>query len=140
MPSSGNASGMDPATIRWLVGWGLTVWAAVAVAIRLTGHVLLSPDRPVVVIGFFLAVVPLMAVVTYPVYRRLAIEYPARPGAAAIMSMPGLFLDVLLVSFASTVFPAMTNGAVINFAAILLFGYGVVLLTGFIPGRARPPR
>lgn len=140
MPSSGNASGMEPATVRWLIGWGLTVWAAVAVTIRLTGHVLLSPDRPVVVIGFFLAVVPLMAAVTYPVYHRLAIEYPARPGAAAIMSIPGLFLDVLLVRFASTAFPAMAHGAVPNFAAILLFGYGIVLLTGFIPGGARPTR
>ena len=136
MPSSGDSSGLDPATIRWLVGWGLTVWAAVAVTIRLTGHVLLSPNRPVVVIGFFLAVVPLMAAVTYPVYHRLAIVYPDRPGAAAIMSLPGLFLDVVLVRFASTVFPAMPHGAVLNFVAILLFGYGIVLLTGFLPWAA----
>jgi hypothetical protein len=54
------------------------------------------------------------------------------------MSIPGLFLDVLLVRFASPIFPAMDHGAVINFAAILLFGYGVVLLTGFVPGRAHP--
>jgi hypothetical protein len=29
----------------------------------------------------------------------------------------------------------MTTGAVINFGAILLFGYAIVLLTGFVPLR-----
>ena len=138
MRSSGDTGGMNRSTSRWLVAWGLTVWAAVAVTIRVAGHVLLSPDRPIVVIGFFVAVVPLMAAATYPVYWRLAIADHARPGAAVLMSVPGLFLDVLLVRFAATVFPAMSHGAVINFAAILLFGYGVVLLTGFVPGRGRP--
>ncbi|MDX1748586.1 MAG: DUF5367 family protein, partial [Halobacteriales archaeon] len=109
------------------------VWAAVAVSIRLVGHVLLSPDAPVIVFGFFVAVIPLMAAVTYPVYRRLAIPHGSRPRAAALMAIPGLFLDVFLVVQASAVFPAMTTGAVINFGAILLFGYGVVLLTGFVP-------
>lgn len=122
-----------PRTGPWLVGWGLLVWAAVAVFIRLVGHVVLAPSRPMVVIGFAVAVVPLMAAVTYPVYVQLDVGTLTRPAAAAIMSLPGLFLDVLLVRFAGTVFPALPHGAVINFAAILLFGYGVVLLTGFVP-------
>lgn len=116
-----------------LLGWGLAVWAAVAVFVRLAGHVLLDPGRPLVVVGFFIAVIPLMALVTYPVYRWVGIGAAGRPAAAALMSLPGLFLDVLLVVGAGRAFPAMTAGAVINFGAILLFGYGVVLLTGFVP-------
>lgn len=118
---------------RWLVAWGLAVWFGVAVLVRLTGHVLLSPENPVVVIGFFGATVPLMAAVTYPVYRRLELGTRTRPRAAVVMSLPGMVLDVGLLIGAPVVFPRMATAAVVNFGAILLFGYAVVLLTGFVP-------
>lgn len=142
MPSSDDGDGSVPSvpgqdrpSSAWLLGWGLLVWAAVAVSIRLVGNVLLDPSRPTVVFGFFVAVVPLMALVTYPVYWRLGIARSARPAAAALMSLPGLFLDVFLIGFASVAFPAMDHVAVVHFAAILLFGYGIVLATGFFPRR-----
>lgn len=121
-------------TVGSLVLWGLVVWLVVAVSIRLVGHVLLSPANRLLVIGFFVSVVPLMALVTYPVYRWFDIPHARRPSAAAVMSLPGMFLDVLLVLYSETVFPQMDPGAVVNFGAILLFGYAVVLLTGFVPG------
>lgn len=136
MTATGSArSGLDRRTAPWLVAWGLAVWAAVAVFVRLAGHHLLDPSAPTVVAGFFVAVVPLMALVTYPVYRWLDMGGERRPAAAALMSLPGLFLDVLLVLGAGVAFPAMGRGAVVNFGAILLFGYAVVLLTGFVPRR-----
>ncbi|WP_161570094.1 DUF5367 family protein [Salinigranum halophilum] len=46
-----------------------------------------------------------------------------------------MFLDVFLVLFAGTVFPSMATEAVIHFGAVLLFGYAIVLLTGFVPLR-----
>lgn len=120
-------------TDRWLVAWGLTVWFVVAVLIRLLGHVLLSPANPLVVVGFFLSVIPLMGVVTYPVYWVFELPPATRSRAAALMSLPGMFLDVLLILFAETVFPQMEPGAVTNFGAVLLFGYAIVLATGFVP-------
>lgn len=131
--SQGTGATLDRPTVRRLAIWGLLVWAAVAAFIRLAGHRLLDPGEPAVVLGFFVAVVPLMALVTYPVYRWLDVAKAARPAAAAIMSLPGLFLDVGLVAGARWAFPAMGPGAALNFGAILLFGYAVVLLTGFVP-------
>lgn len=122
-------------TTGWLVAWGLVVWAAVAATVRLSGHRLLDPESPVVVVAFFVATVPLMALVTYPIYRSFGIESVGRPRAAAVMSLPGMFLDVLLVAFASVALPNLSTGAVVNVGAILLFGYAVVLLTGFVPRR-----
>jgi hypothetical protein len=116
----------------WLVVWGLAVWFAVAVLIRLAGHVLLSPANTLIVVGFFVSVVPLMGLVTYPVYWWLDLRHATRSQAAALMSLPGMFLDVLLILFAETAFPQMGTGAVINFGAILLFGYAIVLVTGFV--------
>jgi hypothetical protein len=116
-----------------LIIWGLSVWLAVAILVRLTGHIFLSPENPLLVFGFFLSVIPLMIAVTYPLYRLLSISPPSRGAAAALMSIPGMFLDVLLILAADIVFPQMSVEAVINFGAILLFGYTIVLLTGFIP-------
>lgn len=121
-----------------LVLWGLLVWFVVAVSMRLVGHVLLSPTNPVLVAIFFVSVVPLMAMVTYPVYRWFGIQRELRGSAAALMSLPGMFLDALLILFAGVVFPSMEPGTVVNFGAILLFGYAIVLLTGFVPSGRRP--
>lgn len=128
---------LERKTVSSLVLWGLLVWFVVALSVRLAGHVLLSPANPLLVAGFFVSVVPLMAMVTYPVYRWFAVPHEKRGSAAALLSLPGMFLDVLLVLFAGTVFPAMEQGAVVNFGAILLFGYAIVLLTGFVPGSRR---
>lgn len=125
--------GITRLTTGWLVAWGLVVWAAVFVSIRLVGHRLLAPETPVVVAAFFAATVPLMALVTYPIYGWFGIESVRRPRAAAVMSLPGMFLDVLLIAFAGIALPNLSVGAVINFGAILLFGYAVVLVTGFVP-------
>lgn len=125
--------GITRRTTGWLVAWGLVVWAGVFVLIRLVGHRLLAPETPVVVAAFFAATVPLMALVTYPIYVRFRITQIHRPWAAAVMSLPGMFLDVILIVFAGITLPNLSDAAVINFAAILLFGYAVVLVTGYVP-------
>jgi hypothetical protein len=75
-----------------------------------------------------------MALVTYPVYRYLGLPRGQRTRAAVVMSLPGLFLDVLLVLGHDVVFPAMDTATAVNFGAILLFGYAVVLTTALVPG------
>lgn len=128
---------LERRTVGSLLLWGLFVWFCIAVAMRLVGHVLLSPANPEVVAGFFVTVVPLMAMVTYPVYRWLGISHALRPAAAVLLSLPGMFLDVLLVLFARELLPAMEPDTVVIFGAILLFGYAVVLLTGLVPAGDR---
>ncbi len=128
---------LEPKTAGSLALWGLCVLLVVAISARLVGHILLSPTNPLLVTGAFVSAIPLMVIVTYPVYHWFGIPHALRGSAAALMSVPGLFLDVLLILFAESIFPAMGQGVVINFAALLLFGYAIVLLTGFIPsGRA----
>lgn len=123
---------LEPGERRLLAGWGLAVWAVVAVSARLVGHLLLDPTLPVVLVGVFVATVPLMALVTYPIYRWRGMAASERPRAAVLMSLPGLFLDTLLVAFAPTTLPAMEPAAVRLFGALLVFGYGIVLLTSLV--------
>lgn len=124
---------LDSPTTTKLVAWGVTVWLAVTLTFRLIGHVVLDPSNTLLLTGFFVAVIPLMAAVTYPVYRYLQLPHAARPTAAAAMSIPGMFLDVVLLQYASTVFPALETSMVVTYAAVLFFGYAIVLLTGFVP-------
>lgn len=135
--------GLEPGVPAKLIAWGVGVWFAVAVLIRLAGHFLLDPNQPFIVAAFYALVIPLMVLVTYPIYRAFSITRNARPTAAAMMSIPGMFLDVGLVLGAKHAFPAMTTEMVVNFGAILLFGYAVVLVTGVYPppriGPAGPP-
>jgi hypothetical protein len=121
-------------TAGTLVVWGLCVWFVVAISARLVGHVLSSPTTPWLVAAVFVSAIPLMTAVTYHVYHRLGIPHALRGSAAALMSIPGLSLDVLVVLSAESVLPAMGRDAVITFGALLLFGYAVVLLTGLVPG------
>lgn len=130
MPSTARFS--SPADSK-LVLWGLTVWLAVYLLIRVGGTVLLDPANPLVLGAFVVSIVPAMALVTFPVYWRLGVGYGMRARAAAIMSLPGLFLDGVLVAFAPVFLPALTPALVVNFGAILLYGYAIVLLTGFVP-------
>jgi hypothetical protein len=118
---------------RLLLGWGLAVWAVVAVTARLVGHLVLDPALPLLAVGAFVAAVPLMTAVTYPVYRWRGMAPAARPRAAVLMSLPGLLLDTLLVGFAGTTLPAMGPQSVQWFGALLVFGYGVVLLSSVWP-------
>ena len=124
---------LDRSTAPRLVGWGLFVWLVVLLAVRRVGHVLLDPANPLLVAGFFAATVPLMALVTYPVYRVLGIPRGDRPVAAIVLSLPGMALDVGVVLGAGVALPAMETASVVTFGAILLFGYAVVLLTGIVP-------
>lgn len=117
----------------FFVLWGLAVWVAVTASMRVAGHLLLDPTNPPIMLGFFVAVIPLMALVTFPVYVYRGTPLAQRPSAAIIMSVPGLFLDVFLVAFFETVFPNMPPTTAKYYGAILLFGYMVVLLTGFVP-------
>lgn len=130
MPSTARSSS---AADSKLVLWGLTVWLAVSLLIWAGGTVLLDPANPLVLGAFVVSVVPLMALVTYPIYWRLEVGYGMRARAAAMMSLPGLFLDAVLVGFAPVLLPALAPDLVVHFGAILLYGYAIVLLTGFVP-------
>lgn len=127
---------IDSWQMSLLVGWGLTVWAVVALSMGLVGHVLLTPANPALLVTVFVSVVPLMAMVTYPVYWWLNVPLVARPVAAASMSIPGMVLDAGLLAFAQMTSLAMDPPELANFGAVLLFGYAIVLVTGFVPRRS----
>lgn len=111
-----------------LLGFG--IWFVATLAIRVEGQFFFNPNSLETLLLTFALAVPLIATLTYPIRRVAPSE---RPIAAVYMVLPGMLLDVFSVVFFPLVFPNLPPTAVQPFSAFLLWGYGLMLLTGFIP-------
>jgi hypothetical protein len=115
----------------FFVAWGFLVWAAAIVLLRLTGHYYLHPDHLYLSALTFLVTVPLIALLTWPVYdwRRV---YPLdRPRAAIFLALPGMLGDIVVLLLFARVLPNLASGAWL-FGAWTLWAYVLVLITGFV--------
>lgn len=84
----------------------------------------------------FVSAVPLIVVVTYPIYTVMKISRSERPAAATLIALPGILLDVLSLSFFGSVFPnlaALSASTDALFGAWVLLAHGLILLSGFFP-------
>ena len=112
--------------------WGFLLWLLATIAMRVVGQHLLDPDQPVIATLMFLGTVPLIAVVTVPVYDWRRVNLQDRPSAAILMALPGLVIDVLVLLLFSTIYPNLGDSGAL-FGAWLLWAYGLVLITGLLP-------
>jgi hypothetical protein len=128
-----SALSVERRTATILVSVGFVAWAVATLAFRLGGQYLLNPATEFVLLGVFVAVVPLMMVLMYALYWWQAVQGPNRRTAAILVALPGMLLDVVSTAFFETIFPNMDPAAAKYFGALLLLAYAVVLLTGFIP-------
>lgn len=116
--------------VRALFGVGVGVWLVATVVLWIGGSVLLDPGAPLIVFGVFVVVVPAMILLTFAAFIWREIRPAARPAAAILLVLPGMLLDVVMVSFFGTFFPNLEQGSVRYFAGLLLLAYGTVLLVG----------
>ncbi len=121
------------ATLFVLVGF--IAWAVATLAFRLIGQHLLNPANEFVILGVFVATVPLMVLLLAVLYAGQGVSGVERRTAAVLVVLPGMLLDVLSLAFFGTMFPNMVSTAAKYFGALLLLAYAIVLLTGFIPSR-----
>lgn len=120
----------------FFIGWGFLLWLVATIFFRLLGQFLLDPATIALVATTFVLTVPVIAAATYPVYTMWRLGAAERPAAAAFVAIPGMFLDILSLSFFETAFPnlaALPASADALFGAWLLWAYGLILLTGFVP-------
>ena len=92
------------------VGIALGVWAVATLLIRLVGQYLFDPGNTPMIVGLFIAAIPVMALLTYPLYYWFKIPAEERPHAAIILAFPGMILDVLVITFFQDVFPNIEIG------------------------------
>jgi hypothetical protein len=114
---------------------GFAVWFVATLAIRAAGQLVLragDSTRLAVVFGVTAVVI---AVFLSGVVRSL----PTRDAglrAAVLVVLPGLLLDSGSVLWSRVVFPNLPDSAGMLFAALLLWAYGIALLTAVWPRTA----
>jgi len=116
--------------VRALFGFGVAVWLLATVVFRVGGPVLLDPDAPLIVFGVFVIAVPAMILLTFAAFLWREIRPAARPAAAILLVVPGMLLNVVMISFFGTFFPNLERGSVQYLAGLLLLASVMVLLVG----------
>jgi predicted membrane protein len=113
---------------------GLCAWLVATVAIRSTGGQVFRAGTPVHAALLFGLTALAIALPIFLLVRRL----PSRDAglrAVALIILPGMLLDAGSVLWFRSVFPNMPDSAGMPFASLLLWAYGIALLTGVWPRR-----
>lgn len=112
---------------------GVLVWIIATLVFRLFGQFLLIPNNVTLTVFLFGLAVPLMLGMMILLYRWQSIGSADRPQAAMRFALPGMLLDVGSIAFFAQVFPNMHPSVNPWFAALMLWAYGLVLVSGFLP-------
>jgi hypothetical protein len=122
--------------MRRFVWIGLGVWVVATLAIRLAGErVFRTGSWPQWALLFGVTAL-VIAVPVYLMARRL----PTRDAglrAVVLLVLPGMLLDTGSVFWFHAVFPNLPDSAGMPFASLLLWAYGIALLAGLWPQKAR---
>lgn len=121
----------------YFVGWGLLLWLVATVIFRLTGQWFLVPDSAALLGAAYYGAVPLIALVTLPLYRLFRLDADTRVRAAVLIALPGMLLDMVTTLVFDRVFPNLEAEAVGPFSSWLFWAYGLILASGFVGSRNR---
>jgi hypothetical protein len=116
----------------FFITFGVLIWFVGTIAFRLIGQFVLDPSNAMLTIGIFIAMLPLI-VMMYGIYIWKQVSISDRTKVAISVALPGMLLDVNSILFFPTVFPNIDPNANGLFAALMLWGYGLILLSGFLP-------
>ncbi|MEM7554599.1 MAG: DUF5367 family protein [Cyanobacteria bacterium P01_A01_bin.84] len=113
--------------------WGFLIWLVASLFMRFAGQTFLIPNNLSLMLLGFAAMFPWVVAITYPIYNWKHVIPSRRPLAAICMVLPGMCLDIFIISFFPIVYPNLSPNAVVAFCASLLLGNSLILLTGFLP-------
>lgn len=111
---------------------GFTIWLLATIAFRVAGQYFFLTDHTIVLIGLYLAVVPVLGVVATWVFNKYKLNKLQAIQSAALMVLPGMVFDTFCIEFFAWVFPNLpeTDGA--TFGSWLMWAYATVLVFGLI--------
>jgi hypothetical protein len=116
---------------------GLILWAAATALFRFAGHYFFLNDDAIQMLVFSLSV-PLVAFLTFLILMWLGEDPSDRAETAIALAMPGMLIDVWVVNHFDIVFPNLDPMLGQTFGALMLLGYGVMIITGLFLTRMAP--
>lgn len=118
----------------WL--WGLGIWLAATIALRLAGQHLLRPKDPAGTAILFAVSFPLMAWIVRRLCRRFRLPPEEWPAGGISMALPTLLLDPFSTMFFPMLFPNLPQELAGIFGGWMLWCCaGALLGAMFRPGR-----
>ena len=113
------------------------VWLIATVIMRLWGHTFFIVESNLSMGGSFLFSLLCLPPLAYGLFQWQKVQPNQRRDAAICLAIPGMLLDVLTTFFFAQVYPNLLPTADGAYGAWLLWGYALVLITGFITGQTR---
>jgi len=117
------------------VAIGAGLWVAGSILVRLAGQFIFNP-RSGIFLGLFILSVPVIWLLTFPLYRRYLPDDPGEQARAALqlVTLP-ILLELPAFLFHPVMFPNMGETRMLYYGAFLFFFYGLVLATGWMKQR-----
>ncbi|AIC93133.1 MULTISPECIES: DUF5367 domain-containing protein [Shouchella] len=112
--------------------WGFLVWLGATAIFRFLGQFFFTPDNTFFLVAAYVIVVPLILVITLPLYRYKKLNAFNQLKAAVFIALPGMVFDVIVLIYFAEFFVNLDPGMDQFFASWLLLAYSVILLTGLI--------
>lgn len=118
--------------MRFFLLWGFIVWLGASAIFRIAGHYFFVLDRPLLMVASYILVIPLIWVLTVPIYSFMKISNGVqRLQAAIFIALPGMLIDAIVLLYFDRIFTNLSTELDRYFASWLLWAYTLILLTGF---------
>ena len=111
------------------------IWLIATAIMRLWGHTFFIVENNLSMGGSFLFSLLCLPPLTYGLFRWQKVQPDQRRDAAICLTIPGMLLDVVTTYFFAQAYPNVLPTADGAYGAWLLWGYALVLITGFITGQ-----
>jgi hypothetical protein len=119
----------------WAVLYGLYIWVQATLTIRWVGDSIFKPDDPLFMVIVFVVSFGLVYGAGYFFFKLFKLNPFQRADAAILICAAGLLADIPVFLYTDFFFPDMTAEQFPWFAAWVVWGYGVGILTGVFPKR-----
>jgi hypothetical protein len=116
-----------------LLLYGLAIWLAATIALRVAGQHVLRPGKGVVILFTFLFVFPFMAWMVRRLCRKTHLPPERWLGGAVSLALPTLLLDPFSSAFFPVVFPNMAPEMAGVFGGLMLWCCAAAIVGVMIP-------
>lgn len=111
------------------------VWLIATVIMRLWGHTFFIAENNLSMSVNFLFSLFCLPPLVYVLFRWQNVRYERRRDVAICLAIPGMLLDVITTYFFEAIYPNVLPTADGAYGAWLLWGYALVLITGWVTGQ-----
>ncbi|MFZ5823703.1 MAG: DUF5367 family protein [Bacillota bacterium] len=115
----------------FFVFWGFLLWLAATLLFRLAGQWFLVPSDVALLAATYYGSLPLIALVTLPVYSLYRLDSESRVRAAVLIALPGMLMHMATPLLHDRLFPNLPPETGGPLASWVFWAYALILLSGF---------